>query len=189
MNFHLFIKINFFFSSGNFTFTSNTILSVLTSQQTSVGIEKFARLKYQHLTHSSVEPLKCPYCNKAYRQHKDLNCHVLIHTNPGVTPIACHLCDKRFYSHSSHKVHLLCHSGKRPHPCPHCDERFLTNSVLKSHVRIHTGEYPYTQNSHRVIRSPSTSGWTGKTGQSCAAHVVDHIPVNSAKNVSLPRAA
>lgn len=57
--------------------------------------------------------------------------------------VRCPICQKEFKQKSTLLQHGCIHIESRPYPCPECGKRFRQQSHLTQHLRIHTNEKPY----------------------------------------------
>ncbi|XP_054850643.1 transcription factor E4F1 [Eublepharis macularius] len=113
--------------------------------------------------------LACPYCSKAFHEHRALDLHVSEHLD--YKPFKCQDCGKEFmkgyllkkhqevhvnerrfccgecgklYKTIAHvKGHRRVHSEERPYPCPKCGKRYKTKNAQQVHFRTHLDEKPY----------------------------------------------
>ena len=99
--------------------------------------------------------LRCPICEKSFRQELRLTRHVASHKqNMHKLPLSCDQCGKRFptplllkqhkkecgkrFNQTHHlQRHSLIHSAERPFKCDNCDWTFKTKGSLKRHVLTH----------------------------------------------------
>lgn len=57
--------------------------------------------------------------------------------------VRCPICEKEFKQKSTLLQHGCIHIESRPYPCGECGKRFRQQSHLTQHLRIHTNEKPY----------------------------------------------
>lgn len=57
--------------------------------------------------------------------------------------VRCPICQKEFKQKTTLLQHGCIHIESRPYPCPECGKRFRQQSHLTQHLRIHTNEKPY----------------------------------------------
>lgn len=57
--------------------------------------------------------------------------------------VRCPICQKEFKQKSTLLQHGCIHIESRPYPCSECGKRFRQQSHLTQHLRIHTNEKPY----------------------------------------------
>jgi len=85
--------------------------------------------------------VRCPICNKEFKQKSTLLQHGCIHIES--RPYPCVECGKRFRQQSHLTQHLRIHSNEKPFTCIYCGRNFRQRTILNQHLRIHTGEKPY----------------------------------------------
>lgn len=57
--------------------------------------------------------------------------------------VRCPICNKEFKQKTTLLQHGCIHIESRPYPCPECGKRFRQQSHLTQHLRIHTNEKPF----------------------------------------------
>lgn len=85
--------------------------------------------------------VRCPICNKEFKQKSTLLQHGCIHIES--RPYPCVECGKRFRQQSHLTQHLRIHTNEKPFTCIYCGRNFRQRTILNQHLRIHTGEKPY----------------------------------------------
>lgn len=85
--------------------------------------------------------VRCPICQKEFKQKSTLLQHGCIHIES--RPYPCGECGKRFRQQSHLTQHLRIHTNEKPYACIYCGRNFRQRTILNQHVRIHTGEKPY----------------------------------------------
>ncbi|XP_014243247.1 zinc finger protein 502-like isoform X2 [Cimex lectularius] len=85
--------------------------------------------------------VRCPICQKEFKQKSTLLQHGCIHIES--RPYPCAECGKRFRQQSHLTQHLRIHTNEKPYGCLYCGRNFRQRTILNQHVRIHTGEKPY----------------------------------------------
>ncbi|XP_073968378.1 uncharacterized protein isoform X4 [Rhodnius prolixus] len=85
--------------------------------------------------------VRCPICQKEFKQKSTLLQHGCIHIES--RPYPCVECGKRFRQQSHLTQHLRIHTNEKPYGCLYCGRNFRQRTILNQHVRIHTGEKPY----------------------------------------------
>ncbi|XP_014673045.1 PREDICTED: uncharacterized protein LOC106813427 [Priapulus caudatus] len=90
--------------------------------------------------------LTCHLCNETFITLRDLEQHVVIHTqvNKEFKPFKCPMCDKKFLKYNTLRLHMTIHSEDgAKNECVYCKKRFAIVTDLRRHLRTHTGERPY----------------------------------------------
>ncbi|XP_031629708.1 zinc finger protein 37 isoform X4 [Contarinia nasturtii] len=85
--------------------------------------------------------VRCPICQKEFKQKSTLLQHGCIHIES--RPYPCPECGKRFRQQSHLTQHLRIHTNEKPYGCIYCPRFFRQRTILNQHIRIHTGEKPY----------------------------------------------
>ncbi|XP_043936926.1 flt3-interacting zinc finger protein 1-like [Protopterus annectens] len=80
-------------------------------------------------------PYPCPECDKRFRNPRQLERHLLVHT--GERPFKCTDCGKCFKQESYLKYHKLLHKEERPFQCTVCQKGFVTTRSLSKHMETH----------------------------------------------------
>ncbi|XP_067621090.1 zinc finger protein OZF-like isoform X2 [Eurosta solidaginis] len=126
-----------------------------------VSGDTFLQMKQlnQHvLTHTNNESLyACKICGKTFKWKYTLKGHMEIHGDKFV----CTECGKQLSSRKLLKNHMLVHSDAMRHKCDVCGRGFKRAKTLKYHLIAHTGLKPY---------SCDFCGKTFSTGSSCRFH-------------------
>jgi hypothetical protein len=96
-----------------------------------------------HILHvHTVENIKCPKCEKVFKNAKALKGH-----NDNVhEKIPCVHCGKLFGAMSNMRAHIQrqhTSNEDKKHKCDVCGKGFFDSNKLKDHGNIHTGEKPY----------------------------------------------
>lgn len=85
--------------------------------------------------------VRCPICQKEFKQKSTLLQHGCIHIES--RPYPCGECGKRFRQQSHLTQHIRIHTNEKPYPCVYCGRNFRQRTILNQHLRIHTGQKPY----------------------------------------------
>ncbi|KAL5291851.1 jim family protein [Megaselia abdita] len=91
--------------------------------------------------HIESRPYPCPECGKRFRQQSHLTQHLRIHTNE--KPFGCLYCPRFFRQRTILNQHVKIHTNEKAFGCSYCPRFFRQRTILNQHVRIHTGEKPY----------------------------------------------
>ncbi|XP_008485087.1 zinc finger protein 22, partial [Diaphorina citri] len=82
--------------------------------------------------------VRCPICQKEYKQKSTLLQHGCVHIES--RPYPCGDCGKRFRQQSHLVQHLRIHNDEKPYTCIYCGRQFRQRTILNQHTRIHTGK-------------------------------------------------
>ena len=111
--------------------------------------------------------IKCPVCNKHFKEKRCLKPHAVVHTKE--RNHECSICGKTFglksnlqhhearvhrkerlyyceicqNTFSNRKSHERIHTKEKPHECNECDQKFSLPGNLLRHKRSHSGEKLY----------------------------------------------
>ena len=127
------------------------------------------------------KPFPCKNCNKSYKNKRDLNRHLLSHSD--ARPHECKLCEKSFKLGHHLKNHLATHSNEKTYTykCEKCERYFAKEVYLRNHVMTHTGEKPY-----QCTYCKRSFTWEKSLKNHLLTHTgKNHTNVNSATNHSL----
>ncbi|KAK6645457.1 hypothetical protein RUM43_001734 [Polyplax serrata] len=91
--------------------------------------------------HIESRPYPCGECGKRFRQQSHLTQHIRIHTNE--KPYPCVYCGRTFRQRTILNQHLRIHTGQKPYKCAHCGKDFRQKAILDQHTRTHQGERPF----------------------------------------------
>ncbi|XP_059475278.1 endothelial zinc finger protein induced by tumor necrosis factor alpha-like isoform X2 [Neocloeon triangulifer] len=91
--------------------------------------------------HIESRPYPCPECGKRFRQQSHLTQHLRIHTNE--KPYGCAYCGRNFRQRTILNQHLRIHTGEKPYKCGQCGKDFRQKAILDQHARTHQGERPF----------------------------------------------
>lgn len=87
-------------------------------------------------------PFKCPDCDFAFCERKELVMHSKVHSTE--KEFVCKVCDHRTKSIFSLRKHEKVHSSSKPFKCKLCPFQCKVSSNLTRHIRIHSGVKPYS---------------------------------------------
>ncbi|KAI5695354.1 hypothetical protein M8J76_014062 [Diaphorina citri] len=91
--------------------------------------------------HIESRPYPCGDCGKRFRQQSHLVQHLRIHNDE--KPYTCIYCGRQFRQRTILNQHTRIHTGEKPHKCDYCGKCFRQKPILEQHIRIHTGEKPH----------------------------------------------
>ncbi|KAI8426009.1 hypothetical protein MSG28_004985 [Choristoneura fumiferana] len=91
--------------------------------------------------HIESRPYPCPECGKRFRQQSHLTQHLRIHTNE--KPYGCVYCPRFFRQRTILNQHLRIHTGEKPYKCTQCGKDFRQKAILDQHTRTHQGDRPF----------------------------------------------
>ena len=98
------------------------------------NIVRKVRLKNRKPRPNQNLPIKCPECDKIFKDKGNFNRHFMSHS--GLKNFSCTECDKRFSRSDKLNEHI-----KRNHPnnenllvCHHCKKAFMRKEQLKKHI-------------------------------------------------------
>lgn len=91
--------------------------------------------------HIESRPYPCPECGKRFRQQSHLTQHLRIHTNE--KPYGCVYCGRNFRQRTILNQHLRIHTGEKPYKCAQCGKDFRQKAILDQHTRTHQGDRPF----------------------------------------------
>ena len=97
--------------------------------------------KKRHLP-VSERPFKCPECDFAFCERKELVMHSKVHSDS--KEFKCSKCHHRTRSIFTLRKHEKVHSSLKPFKCKLCPFECKLSSNLTRHVRIHSGSKPYS---------------------------------------------
>lgn len=117
---------------------------------------------------SHIKSYNCNYCGKSFKREKDLQQHIIIHTENllsviivienVVTQVVCQLIfglsqvtsftnvnivtkhSSSYFVFCILLTHVSVHTGEKPYNCKHCERKFRYKSNLKYDVKTHIGE-------------------------------------------------
>jgi len=116
--------------------------------------------------HIESRPYPCPECGKRFRQQSHLTQHLRIHTNE--KPYGCAYCGRNFRQRTILNQHLRIHTGEKPYKCAQCGKDFRQKAILDQHARTHQGERPFCCPMPNCRRRFSTEGEVKK-------HIDNHM--------------
>ncbi|XP_029921998.1 oocyte zinc finger protein XlCOF6-like [Myripristis murdjan] len=83
---------------------------------------------------ATVNPIKCPSCEKTFAQKCFFDRHFLCHSKPHL----CSQCGKRFARPEGLVAHARRHTGEKLFKCSECGTEFAYKSTFNRHMRQHT---------------------------------------------------
>ncbi|ODM89029.1 putative zinc finger protein [Orchesella cincta] len=92
----------------------------------------------------TVAAFKCSICPKSYVHQKNLDTHILSHTNE--RPYKCSTCQQSYRTAAYLKLHeqrVHTHAKVKKIECIICQYRARTIFYLMKHINVHTRERPY----------------------------------------------
>ncbi len=102
---------------------------------------------------SVLNPHKCSFCHKRYRDNCVLKQHIKsIHQNQ---KIPCEVCKKKFASRNGLLRHLESHSAKFKFMCEKCGKGFVNKNHLETHVLVHENKKVFKCPCGKAYNTPS----------------------------------
>jgi KRAB domain-containing zinc finger protein len=97
----------------------------------------FRSVLIEHIrTHTGEMPYECNVCGKHFARSSSLNLHKKrVHLN--LRPLKCRFCNKAFKVHSARTVHERIHTGVRPYECDICHQTFIQKPDMTRHRQRH----------------------------------------------------
>eukprot|EP00092_Neocalanus_flemingeri_P017907 GFUD01019373.1.p1 GENE.GFUD01019373.1~~GFUD01019373.1.p1 ORF type:complete len:658 (-),score=96.97 GFUD01019373.1:433-2406(-) len=92
------------------------------------------KLKNHIMLHIDERPLKCPHCEKSFRNNPQLIEHVTILHSKN-QPFSCTDCGLSFYSNAQLSKHTQTKHSNEIFSCQRCEKTFMSPQGLKSHDR------------------------------------------------------
>lgn len=123
--------------------------------------------------HIESRPYPCPECGKRFRQQSHLTQHLRIHTNE--KPYGCAYCGRNFRQRTILNQHLRIHTGEKPYKCAQCGKDFRQKAILDQHARTHQGERPFCCPMPNCRRRFSTENEVKK-------HIDNHMNPHASKS-------
>ncbi|XP_072154049.1 uncharacterized protein jim isoform X4 [Bemisia tabaci] len=120
--------------------------------------------------HIESRPYPCAECGKRFRQQSHLTQHLRIHTNE--KPFTCIYCGRAFRQRTILNQHLRIHTGEKPYKCIECGKDFRQKAILDQHIRTHSGERPFCCAMPNCRRRFSTETEVKR-------HIDNHMNLNS----------
>lgn len=108
-----------------------------TSIAPSINFFNSAAAKEQ-IIRERYEDMRCGICGKACFSWKDLDLHMMDHTN--YRPFSCQECGKKFKEVQKLKRHEMTHTGEKKFKCAFCPKDFSLNYNLQQHELTHMGK-------------------------------------------------
>ncbi|XP_055378519.1 zinc finger protein 37 isoform X2 [Condylostylus longicornis] len=123
--------------------------------------------------HIESRPYPCPECGKRFRQQSHLTQHLRIHTNE--KPFACLYCPRFFRQRTILNQHVRIHTGEKPYKCAQCGKDFRQKAILDQHTRTHQGDRPFCCPMPNCRRRFATE-------QEVKKHIDNHMNPHSSKS-------
>ncbi|XP_010209694.1 PREDICTED: GDNF-inducible zinc finger protein 1-like [Tinamus guttatus] len=92
-------------------------------------------LRQHQLTAHSDERFFCVFCDKRFKQQKDISNHRQRVHGKRQDPQACPYCDKVISSNCGLAAHMRTHTEEKTYKCDPCPASFVQRSACNSHVR------------------------------------------------------
>ena len=105
------------------------------AKKTTLAVHKYKMHSPKFKGNKQIEKVKCPQCEKTYRNHSYMKEHILKEHEKN-TPFACDQCSRAYGTKTALKTHIV--NTHQKVKCEECNQEICNSFMLKRHkAKVH----------------------------------------------------